>query len=176
MKARIAQTSVFAFLFSLSFQPLFPSATVQTAVRVERGPHLDGRLDEEVWRQAPVFTDFRMVFPKTGDPTEKTELRILYVEKNLYIGIYCYDSHPSKVCANSMAHDADEDAESDDVIKVLLDPFLDKRNAYIFYVNACGAKSEGLAFGEHSSLDWDGIWDARSALLADGWSTEVKIP
>ena len=176
MSFRLRPTFVSTLAFFWISASVFSATPVQTAVRVERGPDLDGRLDEEVWRQAPVFTDFRMVFPKTGNPTEKTELRILYDEKNLYIGVYCYDSHPSKVCANSMAHDADEDAESDDVIKVLLDPFLDKRNAYIFYVSACGAKSEGLAFGEHSSLDWDGIWDARSDLLADGWSTEAKIP
>ena len=165
-----------AFLFLSSLMFLFPNTPAQTAVRVERGPHLDGNLDDEVWRKAVPFTDFRMVFPKIGDPTERTELRILYDNDSLYIGVYSYDSSPSKVCASSMAHDSDEDAESDDVIKVLLDPFLDKRNAYIFYVNACGAKSEGLAFGEHSSLDWDGIWDARSRILPDGWSTEMKIP
>lgn len=176
MKSRILRASLLAFLLLSSLQFLFPNTPAQTAVRVERGPHLDGNLDDEVWRKAVPYTDFRMVFPTTGDPTERTELRILYDNDSLYIGVYCYDSSPSKVCANSMAHDADEDAESDDVIKVLLDPFLDKRNAYIFYVNACGAKSEGLAFGEHASLDWDGIWDARSEISPDGWSSEIKIP
>ncbi|MGB7297110.1 MAG: DUF5916 domain-containing protein [Candidatus Aminicenantales bacterium] len=160
----------------LSFPALLADTPVQKAVRVDRGPHLDGRLNDEVWRRAAVFSDFRMVFPTTGDPTEKTELRIVYDDSSLYIGLHCYDSQPSQVCANTMAHDADEDAESDDVVKILLDPFLDKRNAYLFYVNACGAKSEGLAFGEHASLDWDGIWDARSAILPDGWSTELEIP
>ena len=176
MKRRILQTSLFALSFLLPSQFSFPNTPDQTAVRVDRGPRLDGKLDDEVWRKAVPFTDFRMIFPKIGDPTERTELRILYDDDHLYIGVYCYDSNPSKVCASSMAHDSDEDAESDDVIKVLLDPFLDKRNAYIFYVNACGAKSEGLAFGEHSSLDWDGVWDARSEILPDGWSTEMKIP
>src|SRR4030065_827738 len=176
MKSRIPQTLLAAFLFLLSLQSLFPNTPAQTAVRVERGPRLDENLDDEVWRRAVPFTDVRMVFPTAGDPTEKTELRLLYDDSNLYIGVYCYDSSPSKVCANSVAHDSDEDSESDDVVKVLLDPFLDKRNAYIFYVNACGAKSEGLAFGEHSSLDWDGIWDARSEILSDGWSSEIKIP
>jgi hypothetical protein len=176
MKGRILQTSLLAFLSLLSLQFLVAGTPAQTAVRVERGPLLDGKLDDEVWRRAVPFTGFRMVFPTTGDPTERTELRILYDSDHLYIGVYCCDSSPSKVCASSMAHDSDEDAESDDVIKVLLGPFLDKRNAFIFFVNPCGAKSEGLAFGEHSSLDWDGIWDARSRILPDGWSTEIKIP
>ncbi len=164
----------FLLLFFFESTPAQP--LVLKAVRVERGPSLNGSLEEDVWRQAAPFTDFRMVFPREGDPTEKTELRILYDDANLYLGIFCFDSEPSRVCANTMAHDADDEGEDDDTIKVLLDPFLDRRNAYIFFVNACGAKSEGLAFGEHSSLNWDGIWDARSKIQADGWSTEIKIP
>ena len=41
-----------------------------------------------------------------GAPTEKTELRILYDESNLYIGIMCFESEPGKIAANTMAHDA----------------------------------------------------------------------
>jgi hypothetical protein len=165
-------------LLSLAISSSLESAEppVLRAARVERGPRLDGRLDDEVWRQAAAFADFRMVFPTSGDPTEKTELRLLYDDSNLYVGVYCFDNSPSKVCARSMVHDADEDAESDDVVKLLLDPFLDMRTAYLFYVNACGAKSEGLAFGEHASLDWDGIWDARSEILPNGWSAEMRVP
>jgi len=149
---------------------------MQKEKRVERGPALDGSLQDEVWKQATAFTGFRMVFPREGDPTEMTELRIVYDDDNLYLGVFCFDSEPAKVCANTMAHDADDDGENDDIIKLLLDPFLDKRNAYIFFVNACGARSEGLAFGEHSRLDWDGIWDARSRIQPGGWSCEIKIP
>jgi len=118
-----------------------------------------------------------MVFPREGEPTEVTELRIVYDDSNLYLGLFCSDSQPARISANTMAHDAFEDEESgDDIVKVLLDPFLDRRNAFIFIVNARGARSEGLAFGEHASLDWDGIWDARSRVRPDGWSAEIKIP
>jgi hypothetical protein len=175
MNSRALQAPLFLILFLSALGLLFPGSPELRAVRIERGPRLDGKLDDEVWSKAVPFSGFRMVFPAPGDPTEN-RARILHDDKNLYLGVYCHDTDPSKVCANSMAHDADEEAESDDVIKVLLDPFLDKRNAYIFYVNACGAKSEGLAFGEHSSLDWDGIWDARSEILADGWTTEIEVP
>ncbi|MBP1767467.1 MAG: hypothetical protein H6P98_1582 [Candidatus Aminicenantes bacterium] len=152
MNARVRTMLVFSLALVGLSASLGAAVPAQTAVRVERAPRLDGRLDDDVWRQAVPFVGFRMIFPTTGEPTERTEIRILYDESNLYIGVTCYDSHPSLVCANTMGHDADEDAESDDVVKILLDPFLDMRNAYIFFVNACGAKSEGLAFGEHSTL------------------------
>ncbi|MCK7478229.1 MAG: hypothetical protein M0C28_13095 [Candidatus Moduliflexus flocculans] len=65
---------------------------------------------------------------------------------------------------------------SEDAVRIVLDPFQDRRNAYFFSVNPRGAKSEGLATGEHSSLAWDGLWDARSAIGPDGWSAEMAIP
>jgi len=177
--------SLFFFIFVLTFFPgsawaqqpqAGPQSQVVKAVKVERGPVLDGSLNDEAWQQAIPFTAFRMVFPREGEPTETTELRVIYDEANLYLGIFCSDSQPARICANTMAHDAFDDEVGDDIVKVLLDPFLDKRNAYIFVVNARGARSEGLAFGEHSSLDWDGIWNAQSKIGPEGWSTEIKIP
>jgi Carbohydrate family 9 binding domain-like/Domain of unknown function (DUF5916) len=176
MRLRLRPQFFAALAFFGLAAPVFPAGPVQTAVRIEQAPRLDGNLDDEVWRQGAVFSDFRMVFPAMGDPSEKTELRILHDHDSLYIGVYCYDSEPSKIAANSMAHDGDEEGHAEDVVKILLDPFQNKRNAYVFSVNARAARSEGLAFGEHSSLNWDGIWDARSRIQPDGWSTEIRIP
>src|SRR5512140_645695 len=153
------------------------NGTAQKAVRVEKGPVLDGDLRDEVWKRAAPFTGFKMVFPDPGmEPTERTELRIVFDSANLYIGVYCHDDLPSKISGNSMVHDGVGEGKADDIVRVLLDPFQDKRNAYVFIVNARGGRSEGLAAGESANLSWDGIWDARSRILADGWSAEVKIP
>jgi len=177
MRLRIAFCLISILTPALSISAQGP---VVRAVRVDKGPAVDGRLDDEVWSRAVPFGGFRMVFPyPESDPTERTELRVLYDEDNLYIGVVCFDGEPSKIAANSMAHDADEGYHgggSEDVVRVLLDPFQDKRNAYIFFVSARGARSEGLAFGEHYSLNWDGIWDARSRIGEDGWSAEMRIP
>ncbi len=160
------------------------------AVRVETSPHLDGDLSDLVWALAVPFSSFLMVEPVPGsEPTEKTELRVLFDEDNLYLGIYCYDSEPKRIAANSLAHDQtgrshggwwgmgrQTASTSDDVVRVLIDPFLDKRNAYVFYINARGARSEGLVSGGNASLNWDGIWEGKARILSDGWSAEIKIP
>ena len=154
-----------------------PSNLTQKAIRVENGPKIDGILHDDAWKQAALFAGFKMVFPNPGDnPTERTELRILYDERNLYLGVYCYDREPARISANCMVHDGFGEEKSDDAVRVLLDPFQDKRNAYVFFVNPCGARSEGLASGEQASLNWDGIWDARSRVQNDGWSCEMAIP
>ena len=165
-------------LFVFSAEPASETVKI-TAVKADGRLVLDGFLDEEAWGRAVPYTAFKMIFPTAGaEPTERTEMRVLYDQDHLYLGIHCFDSQPSKIAGNSMAHDAagDFDEGNDDIVKVLLDPFQDKRTAYIFYVNARGARSEGLAYGEDASLDWDGIWDAKARILPDGWSAEMMVP
>ena len=176
MKAEKTITGILLF-FVLCLPLLFGVQSLK-AVRIIQAPKVDGDLSDEAWKSAQPFSGFRMVEPKPNqDPTERTELRIVYDESNLYLGVYCYDAEPSRIAANSMAHDgSDEHSENDDIIRVLLDPFQDKRNAYIFFINPCGARSEGLASGEYYSLNWDGIWEARARIAKDGWSAELQIP
>ncbi len=168
-----------AVLFALALHPLHASTESLRAVRVDKGPVLDGKLDDECWERAVSFSDFRQQQPvPSSEPSEKTELRVVYDRDNLFVGIVCFDGEVSKVAAKCMAHDRFQPFRGvdDDVVRVLLDPFQDKRNAYIFIANACGARSEGLARGERYSLSWDGIWDARSDIFDGGWSVEMRIP
>jgi hypothetical protein len=166
----------------------FGFAAEVKAVRVKQGPKIDGSLSDSIWQSAVAFTSFRMVEPQPNqNPTEKTELLVLYDDSNLYIGVLCHDSEPERIAANTMAHDSGGEQQgmgyghspqgpSDDIVRVLLDPFQDKRTAYIFFVNPRGARGEGLASGGEASLNWDGIWEAKSRILGNGWSTELRIP
>ncbi|MCX6577862.1 MAG: carbohydrate binding family 9 domain-containing protein [Candidatus Aminicenantes bacterium] len=121
----------------------FLAAAELKAVRVKEAPKIDGSLSDPVWQAATPVANFRMVEPQPNqEPTEKTELRILYDEANLYIGIVCYDSEPRRIAANTML----------------------------------GARGEGLAYAGSSSLNWDGIWEAKSRILENGWSAELRIP
>jgi hypothetical protein len=189
---KIRQSILQAFALGLFLSSPGLAAEV-LAVRVNQGPKIDGFLSDSVWQSAVPFTGFRMVEPQpNSDPTEKTELRVLYDEVSLFIGVLCLDSEPGRIAANTMAHDGSEgsgggsmgygfhhggpNTSSDDLIRVLIDPFQDKRNAYLFYVNPLGARSEGLAYGGDPSLNWDGIWEAKSRVLENGWSAELRIP
>ncbi len=175
-RAKTIRPTVWLLILALA-APLLRAEVVIKTVRVAKGPRLDGRLDDEVWKEAVPFTGFLQARPRPDSPpSERTEARVLYDGQNLYIGVACFDRSPAKIAANTMSHDAEGMEESDDHVKILLDPFQDKRNAYVFFVNARSARSEGLAFGEDSSLDWDGIWEAKARIGKDGWSAEIRIP
>jgi hypothetical protein len=165
----------FLFLMTAGSLYSYPYNTHIRAVKILDSPEIDGSLADVAWQEAPVFSDFKMVKPETGKtPSEKTEVRIMYDNKNLYIGVYCYTKDPTAISVNSLQHD--QNGTGNDTVRILLDPFLDKRNAYVFHVNPKGARTDGLADGEQFSTNWDGIWDAKSKINPNGWSTEIKIP
>src|SRR5437867_3645658 len=63
------------------------------ALRISERIKIDGRLDERAWAAVEAVTDFRQREPAEGAAaSEKTEVRVLYDDKNLYIGIHAFDS------------------------------------------------------------------------------------
>ncbi|MBK8177300.1 MAG: hypothetical protein IPK67_00015 [Planctomycetes bacterium] len=52
-------------------------------------------LEPEVWAGAPTIGPLTQVVPRTGEPpTEATDVRILYDDWHLYIGVRCHDREP----------------------------------------------------------------------------------
>ncbi len=163
------------FIIVLPFSIFAYTSIKIKAMRIDNPPKIDGLLNDPVWKKAIPYTNFIMQEPHYGQkPSEKTELRVLYDKNNLYIGIMCYDSEPQKIGANEFKWD--NRGRASDVVKIIIDPFQDKRNGYVFFVNAKGVRTDGLAFGEYFSTNWDGIWDAKAKILKNGWSVEIKIP
>lgn len=139
---------------------------------------LDGRLDEPTWRQAPVLKLIQQS-PKPGAPTPyDTEVRVIVTRDHIYFGFTCKDPDPRRIAVHTMQRDQNSDeSQGDDTVSILLDPYGDHRTGYLFRINAAGARTDGLVSDpESASLDWDGIWDARTARTDSGWSAEVVIP
>src|SRR5262245_53879199 len=123
----------------LLLAPLAPSQGSERprvrALRIprEEAPRIDGDLSEPVWSKAPEIGPLTQVEPVEGaPPTERTVVRFLYEERNLYIGIWCFDSDPAGIVATQMRRDARLDP--DDRVEIVLDTFRDRRNAYFFQV------------------------------------------
>ena len=56
---------------------------------------VDGLLDETAWRDAPVASGFRQQEPFEGEPaTEITEVRVLFDDATLYVGVMARDLSP----------------------------------------------------------------------------------
>ncbi len=137
---------------------------------------IDGTLDEAAWRSAPSIGNLIQREPDTGQaPSEKTEIKILRDENNLYVGVVAHDAEPEKIVGNNMTRDAS--TRSQDTIQFILDTFNDRRNAYYFATNPSGALIDGLVFGDlNLNTDWNAIWDLRTVRSETGWVSEFAIP
>jgi len=160
-----------------------------TAVRLQPAERLllDGRLTEEAWRRAEPAAGFRQQDPNTGDPaTEATEVRVLYDERRIVIGVTCFDSEPRRIRGNQMQRD--QSLGADDRFMVAIDTYSDGRSGYYFEINPSGAMGDGLVQpgtgtggttgtgGGGVNRSWDGIWNARVDRNDTGWTAEIEIP
>ncbi|MBI2829414.1 MAG: carbohydrate binding family 9 domain-containing protein [Acidobacteria bacterium] len=154
-------------------QELARSAVV---TRIATEIAVDGELDEEIWQRAPTIGTLTQREPNTGEPpSERTDVRLLYDDDYLYIGVMAHDSEPQRVIGTQMARDANLSA--DDRISIVLDTYRDQRNAFHFATNPSGALVDGLVFANgQSNLEWDAIWTVRTRRTNEGWSVEFAIP
>ena len=170
--------SVCLFILMLQATSQAQNKTIY-AVRVNTPPVLDGVLNDSVWALAKPISDFTQQEPIAGNKaTFKTEVKIIYDSKNLYVSFMCYDNDPSKIIARALRLDGAWGA--DDNISLYFDTFNDDRNAYWFGTNPLGMRDDALLTssngfsGFHES--WNGIWDVSSAIVDSGWSTEMVFP
>jgi hypothetical protein len=139
---------------------------------------IDGVLDEEAWKHAKVINDFLQQEPKPGNyPGYKTEVKLLYDENNLYVGVNCFDDEPDKIIAREMKWDGK--MSGDDNFQIIFDTFKDNKTAYWFGTNPLGMHDDALLTGfEMNGFNesWNGVWDVRSKINSDGWSIEWIFP
>lgn len=140
-------------------------------------PTIDGLLTDDVWLRATPIGPLTQVVPTEGaEPSERTEVRILYDPDYLYIGIRCFDSEPDKIITTTRLRDAF--LRSDDRVELVLDTFLDHRNAFFFQMNAGGSKGDALITnnGRDFNKPWNGIWEGKSNIDSLGWTIEIALP
>src|SRR5689334_21339726 len=85
----------------LMFSPLWFCCCQQTPyhpLRIHNNITLDGKLNEPQWQQAEVDSGFMQYDPAAGaPPTEKSEIRMLYNDQYLYVGLRAFDHSPNQI-------------------------------------------------------------------------------
>src|SRR5437667_4517881 len=147
------------------------------AVRATDAIKIDGILDEPAWSLAQPATDFHQERPTEGAPaSERTEVRVLFDDKNIYIGICAFDSDATQINARDLVRDSN--FPNDDKIEILLDTYHDRRNAFRFAVNPLGTQQDALITdeGRDINVSWDGSWMSQGRIDATGYVVEIAIP
>jgi len=149
---------------------------VAVAARRTGEIHLDGRLDEQAWQEAQPAGGFIQSYPKAGAKApDPTEVRILYDDAALYVGIRLFDQHPDSIAAQLARRDAS--GIYSDWAHLIIDSYHDRRTAFRFSVNPKGVKKDVYTSNDdEEDLNWDAIWDVATRVDSAGWVAEYRIP
>ena len=147
-----------------------------TAIRIEGSPpKLDGVLDDEIWKTAPLHEGFRQRDPDEGEPvSERTTFQIVYDDEAIYFGIMCYDRAPDQIVSRLVRRDSFVES---DRIDVILDSHHSRQNAFWFFVYPSGSVMDGaISGGDWWDSTWNGVWEVKTKIHKNGWAAELKIP
>ena len=140
---------------------------------------IDGNLDEDAWKNAAAGSDFWQWFPSDSSLADgRTELYMLRDENYLYVAAVCYTAGDDFQISSLKR---DYRAGGNDNLSLLFDPFNDRRNAFLFGMNAYGVKREALVTDGGSSSEsfnsaWDNRWEGASTRYEDRYVCEFAIP
>ncbi|MFQ5446653.1 MAG: DUF5916 domain-containing protein [Saprospiraceae bacterium] len=158
---------------------IFSQNVIIDAHRLTGEINFDGRVNEVAWQDVPL-TEFKMQVPEFGqEPTERSEVRLAYDDKYLYLSGKMYLSDSSLYRGTTFKRDAMDGTT--DYFGMAIDSYNDNENALGFFTTPTGLRWDGTVANDAQadtdmSIDWNTFWDAAAIRTPYGWDAEMRIP
>jgi Domain of unknown function (DUF5916)/Carbohydrate family 9 binding domain-like len=150
------------------------SKPVLNIIKIDVPIELNGKLDNPAWLLAdPIELNYEISPGDNIQAKERTIVKALYDDENIYVAFKCYDSNPDEIRANFSERDK---IFSDDYVIILIDTYGDFQKAYEFSVNPLGIQADLLATINGEDINFDLTWSAVTSINDSGWTAEMAIP
>ncbi len=153
------------------------------AIRTSSNIKVDGVLDEDGWKTAPVITGFTENSPNPGKPAqEKTEVRLIYDDVSVYVGAILYDDKDSvlqQLCLRDEGPGGfrgEFGGTNTDWFGFSVDNYMDGINGLMFAVSAAGVQYDVKYSAQGGDKNWDAVWKSAVVQEDDKWIVEMEIP
>jgi len=145
------------------------------ASRITTAPRIDGKLTEAEWQNCKTESGFFQFAPNPGKAcSQRTEVKIMYGSKAVYVGAKMFDSSPDSISDVLTARD---DRGMSDGFTILIDTYGDAVVAYTFGVTAAGVQIDAKSLGSGGEdMNWNAVWKSATQINSDGWTAEMEIP
>ncbi|MDQ3190987.1 MAG: carbohydrate binding family 9 domain-containing protein [Bacteroidota bacterium] len=144
------------------------------AIRVIQSPKLDGILDEDVWQNIPVATDFIQNQLKPGTPSsQKSEVKLIYDDNALYVGAILYDVSKDSILRELGKRDSEGNT---DIFGIIIDTYKDGINAFGFFITPSGVQIDARYSANGQDFEWNAVWESKVQINDNSWVVEFKIP
>ena len=152
------------------------SDKIVRALKIENKLLIDGILSESEWNRATLIDEFIVKDPLEGAiPKEQTEVKLLYNQKNFYIGIRVFKD-PDSIRAYVSRRDNMGNSER---IVISLDTYNDNNTSYSFAITASGVRADYYHSTDNEydrDYNYNPVWQGKSMIDSLGWSAEIEIP
>lgn len=151
-----------------------PLRTYTTVRLTTPKPVIDGKLNDECWKTGEWGGNFVQWIPKEGaKPSQETQFKILYDDKNIYVAIRAFDKEPHKISRKAGRRDEFVGEQAG----VNFDSYHDHRTGFEFSVTAAGQKIDLILTNPMvPELDWNAVWYLKTGLEDSAWVAEYEIP
>lgn len=161
-------------LFSANLQKDSTSRTtrIYSTLKISKSPVIDGALTDSCWQKGEWQTNYTQFIPiYNGKPSRKTDLKILYDDKNMYVAIRAYDD--MNLVTKRLTR---RDVFAGDIVGVHFDSYFDKKTAFEFDITSAGQKLDLWVANDGWDLNWNAVWEGKVAHEDSAWTAEFKIP
>jgi hypothetical protein len=139
--------------------------------------NIDGKIDENIWKSAPIATDFIMFQPDNGKPipeNKRTEVKVLYDNDAIYVAALMYDNEPKKILKEITQRDNNG---TSDLFGIFINGFNDGQQDFQFYVSASDGQADCIVTDSNGEdYSWDAVWKSKAVITDFGWVVEMRIP
>ncbi len=136
-------------------------------------PKIDGKLNDTCWDEGIWSGNYRQYMPtENADPSQKTQLKILYDAENIYVAIRAFDLEPGRI-DRQMGR---RDEFRGDIVGVCFDSYFDHRTGFEFDLTAAGSKIDLVLLNDRWDTNWDAVWYGRTGMEDSAWTAEFQIP
>lgn len=170
--------SVLAFALTTKVSAQYEKKSFQ-GTRTTEKMKVDAKMDEAIWQEAEILTDFVQLRPTPGElSARKTEVRMVYDDEAVYIIAKLYEK---KEDVFNLLTNRDNIGSSD-YFGVSLDPFKAGLNGVGLFVTVAGVQYDARYSGGgneriwRNDQDWNAVWLSETMINDDHWVVEFKIP
>ena len=161
---------------SIFAQEIVPKRQYQTtSIGNQSAPKIDGLINDKAWELVKWSGNYVEWSPEENTaPTEQSQLKILYDDKNIFVAFRCFDKDPAGIVKRLSRRDGFDG----DWVEINIASLGDERTAYSFTISVSGVKGEEFITNNGAFWDntWNPIWYAKTHIDEAGWTAEIRIP
>lgn len=144
--------------------------------RTNAPPTIDGKLDDAVWQQLPIWSGFLVYGKHDHNMAQQTELRLCRDDKNIYVGALLREDRLDFLKTAAQPSAEDPRVFADDCVEFYFAPRQNETPDVQIGINSLNAHCDLMHTKDKADFKWNGNAKSATGKTAEGWVVELAFP